>query len=201
MLFTRIILILLLISIIPISLLMEPSFFWENYPVEMGQNIVLALATLVALYWTIVAQKDKGIWFTGAILFFIAMLRELSWGRVFFVKGMDVDGPIIAEKAELWFGPYINILVVFLLILLVVSIWFNRQAIVNLVKQIVGDQESIFYACLMVILLAAASLLFDRDAIQLISPWHQGFEEMSELTSYWAAFTLALRVHQLAQGK
>lgn len=197
---TRLILCLLLILIIPISLCMDPSFFWENGPVEMAQNIVLALGTITACYWVLKENSNKGVWFTGCLLFFIAMLRELSWGRVFFVKGMDADGPIIAEKSDLWFGPYINVFVGLLLLLLIASLIYNRKQLIQIGKLWINDKQSIIYTILMVVLLALASLVFDKNAIKAISDWHQGLEEMSELTSYWAAFTLAVRLHYL-EGK
>lgn len=201
MIIIRFILVVLMLSIIPISLLMDPSFFWENYPVEMSQNLVLALGCLVSLYWMFKERYNKGIWFTAGILFFIALLRELSWGRVLFVKGMSIDGPIIAEKTEVWFGPYVNIFAGCLIIILLISIICNYKSIIKLIKLLIKDKQSCMYIGILVVSLAMASLLFDRDVISFVTNWHQGLEEMSELTSYWAAIVLAVRTHQLLKRK
>ena len=193
----RHILILLICAIIPVALLADPSFFWENYPVEMAQNVVLGLGTLMALYWAKTAKKESGAWYTAALLFFIAFLRELSWGRVFYVMGMDADGPIIASKSEVWFGAFINPFVGLLLLILLVLIVLNRKAILEILRLVMHDKASVFYLVAMVFFLGTASAIWDRDVIGALHPWHQGLEEFSELTSYWAALTLASRAHWL----
>lgn len=201
MLVTRLILFLLLLAIIPTALLADPSFFWENYPVEMSQNIVLTLATILAFYWAYKEKVNRGVWFTGAMLFLIAMFRELSWSRVLFVKRIGLDGPVIAKKSELWFGPYLSVFVGILLLILLISIIYNRKYLLQLAKTFKSDTQSLCYGLLMVILLAAASLLFDRNVITALSTWHQGLEEMTELTAYWTALTLAIRLHYLVNKK
>lgn len=193
----NLILILLLVCIVPTAIYMEPSFFWENGPVEMMQNIVLALGTVWSGYWTYTEKENRSLWFMGAWLFLIALLRELSWGRVFFVKGYDPDGPIIAEKADLWFGPYIDPFVACLLLVLIVSIILNRKTLAHLGKTFIKDKTSWIYALLLLLLLAVSQMIFDRNAIKDLSLWHQGFEEMCELTSYWASLALAVRLHYL----
>ena len=98
-------LILLLITVIfaGISFLFSPSIAYENGPIEDLQALILFVGMIMCI--RISKKKIKMFdcreWQAGAILFFIAFARELSWGRVFYPSsGINSFIPL----QNLWFG-------------------------------------------------------------------------------------------------
>ena len=105
------------------SFLFPPELAYENGPIENLQTVILFMGMVMCLY---IAKKsctvlERKNWQAGAILFFIAFARELSWGRVFYPTGVINS---FVPLQELWFGPVVYPILV-ILILMVVYIFFR----------------------------------------------------------------------------
>ncbi len=84
--------------------LLPPSFGKENGPVENLQVVVLGFAALIAfsaLFQTSLSIQRRKLYALSGVFLLLAIARELSWGRAFY---MDSVGNIPPLKA-LWFGP------------------------------------------------------------------------------------------------
>ena len=61
-----------------------------------------------------------------------------------------------------------------------------------------SNKTALTYIVLFVVLLGVADLVFDRNIIFALNPWHQGFEEMIELAAYWSAVGFAVAAREKA---
>ena len=198
----RIILAILVVSIIPLSLLCNPEMFWELGPVENGDLVVLLLGMFTCIYWYKydgVGSYFRPVWKVGGLLFFLAAACEVSWGRIFMINGINEEGPIIPSMKSLWFGNYIYSAVGVLIVILLYMMYTYRHEIGDLVYRLVRSKESMLYFGLFFILLGSATVIWNPNRIASLSQWHQAFEEMSELTAYFATYALAWKAHLLSQ--
>lgn len=146
-----------------------------------------------------VGSYFRPVWKVGGLLFFLAAAREVSWGRIFMTNGINEEGPIIPSMKSLWFGNYIYSAVGVLIVILLYMMYTYRHEIGDLVYRLVRSKESMLYFGLFFILLSSATVIWDPNRIASLSQWHQAFEEMSELTAYFATYALAWKAHLLSQ--
>ena len=202
MFLVRVVLAVLLIATVPMALFCDPTMFWELGPVETGDLIVLLVGSVLSSYWYITDDKRhsrfRNIWGIGGLLFFIATAREASWGRIFIADGIGPEGPIIPSMKSLWFGPFINVGIGIILLVLLVVMLRNRRLIVEFGRYVLSNKTALTYIVLFVVLLGVADLVFDRNIIFALNPWHQGFEEMIELAAYWSAVGFAVAAREKA---
>lgn len=173
---------LFLALIYPLSGFFPDWVSFENGPIENLQVIALTGSALQCLlYRSETRGKLRGMWLSGAGIFFILAFRELSWGRVFLVQGYsDIGEPIFLAAADMPFRTEIHaavgVLAVLCLFLLVrhtpwKEIWQNRLfplpqfllVIAGVTLCTLGDHKAIFHTL--------------RD---------QQIEEMGELLMYLA---------------
>lgn len=103
-------LLLYLLLIFPVSALLPYRFAFENGPIENIQAaILLGGALLCVCFFRISHPGIRGMWLAVSGLFLLLALRELSWGRVFFVERYTADGPVILPAVEMPFYWEIHI--------------------------------------------------------------------------------------------
>lgn len=87
----------------PAAFLFPPWVGWENGPLEMVQNIVLAAgaACCSVLFCKARGPYRHGLWLAASVYFLILLGRELSWGRVFMLKTMTDHGPVFVSMHSL----------------------------------------------------------------------------------------------------
>lgn len=158
----------------------DPSFAWENGPLEMAQNVVLFFETCLFLYFY---KNTKGsryqmLWLATAGLFLILFGRELSWGRVFFFKEMASYGPAFYSLKEISYGFLVNWIVGGLSLLVLFG--FFRYAPWQAIWKVIPKPWLILAA---VILTAVLSTLGDKEKI-LHTVFDQTIEEYAELLMY-----------------
>lgn len=101
-----------LLLIYPLSGMLPDWASFENGPLENAQVIVLLGGALLCIHFAHYSQGSPthGMWLPSAVVFLILAFRELSWGRVFMVKGYSAIGePIIPGSSEMPFHTAIHV--------------------------------------------------------------------------------------------
>lgn len=101
-----------LLLIYPLSGMLPDWASFENGPLENAQVIVLLGGALLCIHFSHYSQGSPthGMWLPSAVVFLILAFRELSWGRVFMVKGYSAIGePIIPGSSEMPFHTAIHV--------------------------------------------------------------------------------------------
>lgn len=101
-----------LLLIYPLSGMLPDWASFENGPLENAQVIVLLGGALLCIHFAHYSQGSPthGMWLPSAGIFLILAFRELSWGRVFMVKGYSAIGePIIPGSSEMPFHTAIHV--------------------------------------------------------------------------------------------
>ncbi|HIU63736.1 MAG TPA: hypothetical protein IAB06_01670 [Candidatus Avacidaminococcus intestinavium] len=176
---TDLMLALLTIVICGLSFLFAPSIAYENGPIENLQAIILAIGMLVTLA---LAKKSKNraeqkLWLAGAILFFIAFWRELSWGRVFYpIKILNSFAPL----EQLWYGKFVYPLLAFLIIY--VLYLFYRYSL----SGFLAKYKLPLWHFLSIVLLMILAQIAESGSFTISSSHYSGeiLEELLELAAY-----------------
>ncbi len=86
---------------------------WKNGPLEWLQVAVLASGLLLSALWAYQARHSQNgigyrLWLWAIMGWALLIGRELSWGRVFFITGVNEKGPILMRLSELRFGYLVH---------------------------------------------------------------------------------------------
>lgn len=167
------------ICFIPL-LFTDPSFAWENGPLEMTQNFVLFFDICMALYFY---KETKGnhchrLWLSVALLFLILLGRELSWGRVFYFKEMASWGPAFYSLKEIPYGFIVNPAVGAAILLTAFGLF--RDAPWRAIRKEIPMPFGLMAAVIACVIL---STLGDKEKI-LHTVFDQTIEEYAELLMY-----------------
>ncbi|MDY3974021.1 hypothetical protein [uncultured Veillonella sp.] len=189
--------ILALIAMSPLGILLPEQYFWENELFENMEALVLFGGCVLSFIWLLRSTGERR-WLFGAwsILFLIAFGRELSWGRVFYPVGMDAEGPVFMSIKEVWFGPYLPWVLGALIVVLFVALAKSRKLIITIVRKSSQDRVMQIYFCLFLLGLILGETIFERNMIDILDPYHQDFEELAELISYWSAIAFVYRIKE-----
>ncbi len=186
----------LVLGTTPVALNLPPEAFWELGPIENTEIASFLIGTVMTFFWYITDTQTtpfRNVWLVTSLLFFLGAAREASWGRIFLASGMDENGPIVPSMKSLWFGPIIYVVIAMFILLILYLIIKNYLLIKCLTFKVFRDKEAILYASTFILFFLLSQLVFEKDIIDAISNHHQGFEEMAEITSYWAAIALIYR--------
>lgn len=185
---TKKLLILYLLILVPLSAYLPVWTSFENNLLENAQVIVLLGGSLMCLNFARKTSNSSthGMWVPSAGIFLILAFRELSWGRVFMIKGYtDIGEPILIASRDMPFRTPIHVAIgifaVLCLYCLVRHVPWKRilkdipfplmqilLIVIGIVLSTWGDHHSIFYTM--------------RDQV---------IEEMAELLMYLALCHIA----------
>lgn len=194
--------IVLLIAVWPLALLLPDWAFWENNWIENIEALILLGGFVMTVKWSISgSSSERWLWLSAAVLFLVALGRELSWGRVFYPMAWTDNGPEFPGIHEVWFGAYVPWFLSAMAILFCIAVWRGRSLIVTLYKEHYGNRTLLIYLAIFIGGLVLGETIFERDVISLWSAYHQNLEEMAELCSYWSAIALVFRVKELVCAK
>ena len=181
----------LLIFSLCFAWLLPPSYGQENGPIENTQVVVLALAALVAV--SALLQKRltpprRKLYALAGLGVLLAIARELSWGRVFY---MDKAGNIPPLRA-LWFGPYVFPVVT---VLVIASLgYFVAQ---GLHKELVAWLKHDRFPLLDILFIIGAIIIadiFEHHSYGLLGDRTEVFEELWELVSYTGVLSFLINI-------
>lgn len=153
------------ILIFPVSGFLPDWVSFENGPIENAQVVLLLGCCLMCIRFShhAAASSAQRMWMPSAGIFFILALRELSWGRVFFIKEYSEAGePILIASSEMPFHTAIHACVGFFAVLCLYFLirfvpwkrifreipfpWIHLAAvIICIVLTTLGDHHSMFY--------------------------------------------------------
>ena len=141
-----------LLLIYPLSGMLPDWASFENGPLENAQVAVLVGGALLCAYFSrrTAGSHTHGMWLPSAGIFLILAFRELSWGRVFLVKGYtEIGEPILPGSSEMPFHTAIHVGVGIAAILCLREIrlpWAQLALIVICIAlNTLGDHHAMFH--------------------------------------------------------
>lgn len=187
--------ILALLAMSPLAIVLPANYFWENAFFENVEALVLFGSCVLSFIWLLRSTGERRwLFLAWSILFLVAFGRELSWGRVFYPVGMDAEGPVFMSIKEVWFGPYLSWMLGALIVALLVALAKARKLVVAIIKEARQDRLVRIYFILFLLGLILGETIFEHNIIAVLDPYHQNFEELAELISYWSAFAFIYRI-------
>ncbi len=180
------ILLILTVGFIISAFFLPVEYSFENHFLENLEIVILFIGFMISFY----KIRASEMYITGkfyiacCIIYVLMILRELSWGRVFYPVGVGSDGQqIFVSIHELWYGSVVYpILTVLLLIVLALFIYFFWQAAHMRVQCRVPLWEFLIFAVMGII----SQCVFDRGMIDFLDAYNQQLEECTETIAYIA---------------
>ncbi len=161
---------------------------WENGLLENLQVLVLiaGLAVSWLAAWNNSAdRKFRNLWLWLTPCWLLSILRELSWGRVFYPVFMGEHGPEFITLQQLPYGFLIKPLVVIVIVVTLMAIYHTDPLLCI-------RQTKLPFPDFVTLLLAALIAIFcDKNILPSLQPYHQVLEEWAELTAYWSMVSIA----------
>ena len=161
--------------------LLPSEYGKENGPVEWLQVVVLGIAALVALsaqFQTNLASSRRKLIASSSIFLVLAMLRELSWGRVFYMNNTGHIPPL----KSLWFGSYVYPSIIFIVIAFFVYS-FSQGLHKELLNWLKHDRIPVLDIVIIIAAIFIADIV-EHHSTGLFGKRTELFEELFELVSY-----------------
>ena len=166
-----------------VSFHIPAEYSFENHAMENTEVIVLFIGLVSVLYrrkHTNVGQS-KPFWLGCALLYAVMIMRELSWGRVFFPIGVSSSGESVFIKMnELWFAPMIYAVVAMMVC----------GALYCMAKSLKECRQSglvwnlpVWHFVVFVFMMAVSQCVFEKGLI-FGSAYGQLLEESAEIVAY-----------------
>ena len=108
---------------VPLAALLPNWVSWENGLLEDSQVLVLLFGMLHCIFFSRhTTAYYRNMWLTGAGAFLLMAGRELSWGRVFFVRKVTENGPQLVPMKDMPYHLGLEILIGVYVLLLVIAL-------------------------------------------------------------------------------
>lgn len=170
------------IILIPLSFILPIECSYENHLLENLEVIVLFAGIILSIHKIIHTNKFKNFYISCSIFYFVMILRELSWGRVFYPIGFRSNGEeIYMSIRDIWYGPIVYPLITVLIILAIVLLikCYIHCRHKNIIWHIPINYLIIF-AALMII----SQSVFEKELITSFIQYNQTLEEATEILAY-----------------
>ena len=171
--------------------LLPASYGQENGPVEDLQVVVLGLAAFVgfrALFEPRLLPKRRQLYALAGVFLLLAIARELSWGRAFY---MDSVGHIPPLKA-LWYGPAVYPIVGAIIIGALVFL-FSRGLHGELLSWFKRDSLPLNDLILVLAGMLVADVI-EHHSAGLFGNRTELFEELFELAAYCSVLAFMVNI-------
>lgn len=180
----KIFLVILFLSTYIYAQVLPMDWSWENGPLEMAQNFLLATGFLLMLvYARRTAETElRQFWFWLLPVWLLLLGRELSWGRIFFPTHVGPEGPVFLAKSQLPLGNLINPIIG--LIILVVLVMFVRYRIYRVILNLFKERLFPFFETSLFVLAAVLSYLGEKMPQSFFCGRGALVEELCELVAY-----------------
>lgn len=182
--------VLYLLAIIPAADVLPPELAWENGLIENSQAIMLLFGVLLSLHYA-GEKEEKGFFYTGAAFLFMLFMRELSFGRVFFLLYVGPDGPHFMPMKEF---PFHTEIYIFLGIYFLGLLWAFiryipwRRLIASLRR---ANPTALIPRGFFLITVICALLSTAGDRAWMLEGYEgETMEELAELLMYFSAVNL-----------
>ena len=195
---TIVTIILLLLS--PLAFILPSEYFWENNFFENSQVVLLTIGFLINLKFVLslksrYSKAIKSFWISILPVWLILIVRELSWGRVFYLEEMGPHGPEFFSLKDLWFGPYVHPI---LAVVIVITLFFLIRSFYKL-----KPHEKICISVIdfigAILFITLATVVFEKGLIESLKPYSTNLEEYFELIAYWnlvSGSMIAMKYHE-----
>lgn len=170
------------IILIPLSFILPIECSYENHLLENLEIIILFTGIILSIYKIVHTSKFNNFYISCSIFYFVMILRELSWGRVFYPIGLKNNGEkIYMSIHDIWYGPIVYPLITLLIILAIILlikcyVYCHHK---NIIWHIPINYLIIF-AALMII----SQSIFEKELITAFIQYNQTLEETTEILAY-----------------
>lgn len=182
------------LSILLTALLLPAGFYlpawwgWENGPLENTQVLILGIG--LVLSWLAAwnnrhDRTSRNLWLCLTPCWLLCILRELSWGRVFYPIFLGVHAPEFIPLQQLPYGYLVKPLVAVIIVVTLIAIY--RTDPVTYIRQ----TKLPFLDFATLLLAALIADVCDKNLLSALQPYHQLMEEWAELTAYWSMVSIS----------
>ena len=107
-----------------IGWMLPSSAGWENGPIEMVQNVMIFSAMCISFGMAYVRREQRTFWLAFALIWFLLLGRELSWGAVWGspLSSTPEGGPFFSSRT-LPYRTYLTAARALVLIIIVALFW------------------------------------------------------------------------------
>lgn len=167
---------------------------WENGPLEMAQNIVLAFSFILMMVyaWRATERELRQFWLWLSPVWLLMLGRELSWGRVFFPTHIGPEGPVFLAKDQIPFGSFINPAIC--LIVLVVLVTFVYCRIYQVPLGLLKEKKFPFFETTICMLAAVLGDVGEKMSHLFFGGRGQVVEELCELVVYLSLLLICVDI-------
>lgn len=186
--------IILLFLLFPIALSIPDWVCYENHLIDNLQVVILFLgcALTIYFYYHDSIPEFQNFWLICLSIFSIMILRELSWGRVFYPTGFDEKGPTFISLNELWYGAFVHPILAIIIIITVFQL-IKDIRLLHKNKRLIYLSLIDFIAFLL--MGVCSQLLFEKGVIAVLKPYAQNLEECAELIAYWSLVSMIVWIN------
>ncbi|MBP2656253.1 MAG: hypothetical protein H6Q73_3822 [Firmicutes bacterium] len=181
-------LIVLVIALIG-SKFLPTSWGQENSPIEWLQVVILEFAVLAAIlasYYGVGPLHRRRLFLWSVPIWLLAIGRELSWGRVFYVNSAGE----FARLSDLWYGPYIKPLII---IISIITIWgLLKQGLPAEIKTWLKFGTVPILEILILFTTGIIATEVEHYSLGIFGPNEELYEELAELVCYSALLFLII---------
>ncbi|MBP2635337.1 MAG: hypothetical protein H6Q72_1244 [Firmicutes bacterium] len=183
--------VLLLALMFPAGLWLPTSWGWENGVIENLQILILAAGLVVSCFvaWNKRDdRKSRNLWLCLTPCWILAILREVSWGRIFYPVSIGTHGPEFITLQQLPYGFLVKPFVIIVIVVTLIAVYWNAKGIFICHKQLpVLDLTILLVAAIM-------AVLCDKNMLLHLHSYHQILEELAELTVYWSMVSIVMNI-------
>ncbi len=165
------------------------SWGQENGPIEWSQVVILGFAVIAAIlaaYYGVSPLSTRRLFLWSALIWLLAIGRELSWGRVLYV---DSTGNFI-KLTDLWYGAYVHPLVACIIIVTIGGLLHD-----GLVSEILNWKKYGTIPLLEIGIIFAAGIVataVEHYSFGIFGVNEELYEELAEIVCYCAILFLVI---------
>ena len=180
---TNFLIILISIMLFMISFHIPVEYSFENHAMENTEVVILFIGLVSVLYrrkHTYISQS-KPFWMGCALLYAVMIMRELSWGRVFFPVGVSSSGESVFIKMnELWFAPIIYAVVA---MMVCGALYCMAKSFKECRRRGLVWNVPIWHFAVFALMMIVSQCVFEKGLI-FVSAYGQLLEESAEIVAY-----------------
>ena len=191
---TTILLCVISVFFIILAFILPIDYSYENHCLENLEVLILFIGCVISMYrikftWGIIQAK---LYMISAIIFILAIGRELNWGRVFYPIGINHSGEVIfINFYDLWYASIIYPIIMILICMVIGMVCYVfYQNYDEKIQWKIPAVECIYF----IFMALASQIIFERELIVFLAEYNQLLEEVTEIIAYISLVLLTCKI-------
>ena len=183
-----------------VSFYLPIEYSFENHIMENSEVVILAAGFLLMVHRKRCAltKAAKKLWTGCALLYMVMIMRELSWGRVFFPVGVKENGEqAFIRMSDISFAPLIYAGVAAIVLFAVACM---VKSLRECARQEMGWNMPVWHLAVFAVLMAVSQCVFEKGLIVGVQ-YGQLLEEAAEITAYMSLVCFTANLSVVKQKK